>query len=77
MGLAVAMVVLALMAMLTGAFVTLNQSNFALLGRSSEMSRAQMAAFSGLQYARMRLESNLAWGRMTPTGDPPSRAGDR
>lgn len=75
MGLAVAMVVLALMAMLTGAFVTLNQSNFALLGRSSEMSRAQLAACSGLQYARMRLESNVAWGRMTPTGDPPFAGG--
>ncbi len=75
MGLAVTMVVLALLAMLTGAFMTLNASNFALLGRSSEMSRAQMAAFSGLQYARMRLEANTAWGRVTPMGAAPFPGG--
>lgn len=74
-GLAIAMVLMALLSMLATAFLTLNQSNFAMLRRSGETSRAQMAALSGLEYARMRLEANTAWGRVDPVGQPPFPTG--
>ncbi|MCE7873868.1 hypothetical protein DYH09_26335 [bacterium CPR1] len=72
-GLAVVMVVVTLLSILTGAFLVLNQSNFVLLRRSAEKMRSEQAALSGLQYARMRLEANSAWG--LPAGPNEAFAG--
>ncbi len=59
-----------ILTMMVGAFFIVNQDNFS-LGRAAEgRLEAQLAAESGLSYARFKLEQNQTWGRGTFTGYP-------
>jgi hypothetical protein len=59
-----------ILTMMVGAFFVVNQDNFS-LGRAAEgRLEAQLAAESGLSYARFKLEQNQTWGRGTFSGYP-------
>ena len=59
-----------ILTMMVGAFFVVNQDNFS-LGRAAEgRLEAQLAAESGLSYARFKLEQNQTWGRGPFTGYP-------
>ena len=59
-----------ILTMMVGAFFVVNQDNLS-LGRAAEgRLKAQLAAESGLSYARFKLEQNQTWGQGGFTGYP-------
>lgn len=68
-----ALIIAVFLVALTGAFMTVNQSHFAILRNSQEQTRAQRAAQAGLEWAFYNLEHDRGWG-VSGSGDLPPRS---
>lgn len=69
-----ALIVTAFLLALTGAFLSVNASHFAILRNSDNQSRARRAAQAGIEYALYNLEHERNWG-VSESGDLPPRGG--
>jgi len=67
--LALVMVTLGLTVTLTGAFLGINHSNFALVRAAGGQERAHQACLSAYAYAMLRLEHDRAWGAVPFDGN--------
>ncbi|MEW6279179.1 MAG: hypothetical protein AB1758_11180, partial [Candidatus Eremiobacterota bacterium] len=73
------LIVLAVLVTLSGAFVAINHSNFALMASASDQEEATSACYTGYYYALYCVEHNRRWGKNNPgdgfsSGTRPSAA---